>query len=52
MPHCGPSNLKLRLHLGLVIPQGDCTIRVGDQRRGWVEGEVLVLDDVRRRNWM
>tara|TARA_B110001452_G_scaffold204630_1_gene174590 strand:+ start:265 stop:1173 length:909 start_codon:yes stop_codon:yes gene_type:complete len=45
LPHCGPCNHKLRLHLGLVIPDGRCCIRVGDQERSWSEGKVLVMDD-------
>jgi aspartate beta-hydroxylase len=49
LPHCGPSNFRLRLHLGLVIPEHGpaqrCSIRVGDQERSWQEGRVLVLDD-------
>ena len=44
LPHCGPGNYRLRLHLGLVVPEG-CRIRVGDQVRTWTEGKVLVLDD-------
>ena len=44
LPHCGPSNYRLRLQLGLCIPHG-CSIRVGDQTRTWVEGKCLVLDD-------
>lgn len=44
LPHCGPSNHRLRLHLGLVIPQ-PCSIRVGEETRTWEEGKVLVLDD-------
>jgi hypothetical protein len=28
--HCGPSNFKLRLHLGVVVPAG-CAIRVGSE---------------------
>ena len=42
--HCGPSNLRLRVHLGLLVPEG-CKIRVGDQVRLWREGECLVFDD-------
>lgn len=44
LPHCGPGNYRLRLHLGLVVPP-KCRIRVGDQIRTWSEGKVLVLDD-------
>jgi len=43
--HCGPTNLRLRCHLGLQIPQGDCAIRVGDETRGWREGGCIVFDD-------
>jgi len=42
--HCGPSNARLRIHLGLDIPPG-CRIRVGSEVREWKEGECLVFDD-------
>jgi len=42
--HCGPSNLRLRVHLGLVVPPGT-RLRVGHEEREWVEGECLVFDD-------
>ena len=42
--HCGPSNLRLRVHLGLLVPEGT-RIRVGDEVRAWREGECLVFDD-------
>ena len=45
-PHCGPTNARLRAHLGLRVPPGDCAIRCGDTPpRRWVEGEVLLFDD-------
>lgn len=28
-PHCGPTNARLRAHLGLIVPEGDCAMRVG-----------------------
>jgi aspartate beta-hydroxylase len=43
--HRGPTNLRLRCHLGISVPAGDCAIRVGDESRRWVEGECLVFDD-------
>jgi Aspartyl/Asparaginyl beta-hydroxylase/Domain of unknown function (DUF6817) len=43
--HRGPTNLRLRCHLGITVPAGDCAIRVGDETRRWVEGECLVFDD-------
>ena len=42
--HCGPYNLRLRCHLGLVIPD-DCGIRVGGETRSWKEGKCLIFDD-------
>ena len=42
--HCGPSNAFLRVHLGLVVPEG-CAMRVGRETRGWAEGKCLVFDD-------
>ncbi|KAL1528816.1 hypothetical protein AB1Y20_010139 [Prymnesium parvum] len=43
-PHCGPSNYRLRCHLGLVIPEG-VRIRVGTEIRKWEPGKCLVFDD-------
>jgi aspartyl/asparaginyl beta-hydroxylase (cupin superfamily) len=43
-PHCGPTNHRLRLHLGLVVPEGSQMIS-GGETHGWSEGKVLVLDD-------
>ena len=44
--HCGPTNGRLRAHLGLVVPEGDCCIRCGDAPpRRWAEGEILLFDD-------
>jgi aspartate beta-hydroxylase len=43
-PHCGPTNTRLRCHLGLVVPQG-CQIRVGSETRSWEEGKCLIFDD-------
>jgi hypothetical protein len=43
-PHRGPTNVRLRCHLGLDIPP-ECGIRVGGITRRWEEGKCLVLDD-------
>lgn len=45
VPHVGPTNLRLRSHLGIHVPEGDCRLRLGGETRGWVEGECLVFDD-------
>lgn len=43
--HRGPTNLRLRCHLGIKVPDGDCAIRVGAQKRTWEEGRCLIFDD-------
>jgi len=43
-PHCGPSNLRLRCHLGLCVPD-DCGMRVGTETRSWEEGKCVIFDD-------
>jgi aspartate beta-hydroxylase len=43
--HRGPTNLRVRCHLGLDVPEGDCAIRVGADTRRWTEGRCLVFDD-------
>lgn len=43
-PHCGPTNTRLRCHLGLIVPQG-CRMRVGEETRSWEEGKCLIFDD-------
>lgn len=43
--HRGPTNLRVRCHLGIQVPDGDSAIRVGDETRRWVQGGCLVFDD-------
>jgi aspartyl/asparaginyl beta-hydroxylase (cupin superfamily) len=42
--HCGPTNARIRLHLGLQVPSG-AFMRVGEERRTWKRGKCLVFDD-------
>ncbi|XP_062850101.1 aspartyl/asparaginyl beta-hydroxylase isoform X5 [Trichomycterus rosablanca] len=44
-PHTGPTNCRLRMHLGLVIPTKGCKIRCTNETREWKEGKVLIFDD-------
>jgi|KBSSwiStaDraftv2_1062776.scaffolds.fasta_scaffold387980_2 aspartate beta-hydroxylase len=44
VPHCGPHNLRIRGHLGLLIPTC-CEMRVGNETRSWTEGRMLIFDD-------
>jgi aspartyl/asparaginyl beta-hydroxylase (cupin superfamily) len=43
--HRGPTNMRLRCHLGIQVPDGDCVIKVGGQVRRWEESKCLVFDD-------
>ena len=49
VPHVGPTNLKLRAHLGLKIPKTEVKnnsyIRVADQILYWEEGKMIIFDD-------
>jgi aspartate beta-hydroxylase len=44
IPHCGATNTRLRVHMGVRVPQG-ASMRVGDQRFVWQEGRCVVFDD-------
>jgi aspartyl/asparaginyl beta-hydroxylase (cupin superfamily) len=44
-PHRGPTNLRVRCHLGIEVPVGDCAIEVDGIARRWEEGKCLVFDD-------
>ena len=43
-PHRGPTNVRLRCHLGLEVPDG-CGIRIGGVSGRWDEGRCIVFDD-------
>jgi Flp pilus assembly protein TadD len=42
--HCGPTNTRLRVHVGLSVPAG-ARMRVGNETRAWVERRAFVFDD-------
>lgn len=44
IPHFGQMNIRLTVHLGLIIPEG-CGLRAGDETRHWEEGRLLLFDD-------
>ena len=44
-PHTGPTNKRIRVHLGLDVPHGCCEITVGGEARAWANGELLIFDD-------
>jgi aspartyl/asparaginyl beta-hydroxylase (cupin superfamily) len=43
-PHAGPTNVRLRCHLGIKVSPF-AGIRVDGQERSWTEGKCLVLND-------
>jgi aspartyl/asparaginyl beta-hydroxylase (cupin superfamily) len=43
-PHTGVTNVRLVVHLPLIVPPG-CGFRVGNQTREWVPGKAWVFDD-------
>lgn len=46
-PHTGPTNCRLRMHLGLVIPTTGSGARLAcaGEMRIWTEGKVMIFDD-------
>ncbi|XP_037085102.1 aspartate beta-hydroxylase domain-containing protein 2-like [Pollicipes pollicipes] len=43
-PHRGPTNARVRCHLGLEVPDG-CHLMVDGQARRWEPGRCLLFDD-------
>jgi aspartate beta-hydroxylase len=43
--HRGPTNTRLRCHLGIRIPAGDTGIEVDGETRRWQQGRCLVFND-------
>lgn len=44
-PHKGYSPAILRNHLPVIVPEGDCGLKVGNQTHRWKKGELVVFDD-------
>ena len=44
IPHCGGTNARLRVHLGIRVP-GGARLRVGEETLVWEEGRSFVFDD-------
>lgn len=45
LPHKGYTRMVLRCHLPLIVPKGDCGIRIGNETSTWEEGKLMVFDD-------
>ena len=43
-PHCGPTNARLRVHMGLRNLE-NCELRVVDRWMRWQRGKCIVFDD-------
>jgi len=43
-PHYGPCNLRLRIHLGLDIPD-NCFMKITDIKHNWEDYKTIVFDD-------
>ena len=44
-PHNGFLNTRLICHLPIIVPENCGALRVGNEERPWVEGELLIFDD-------
>ena len=45
-PHYGPSNLRVRCHLPLVVPKDQSAfLKIAGEAKIWAEGEPIVFDD-------
>jgi aspartyl/asparaginyl beta-hydroxylase (cupin superfamily) len=45
LPHRGLYAGVIRCHIPLIVPQGDCGLRVGDKYFEWRMGEPIIFDD-------
>ncbi len=43
-PHYSESNVRYTVHLGVQIPNGDCFLRVAEEKRKWNVGKTLAFD--------
>jgi len=43
--HAGPTNLRLRCHLGLSIPTGECGLRLAGINYTWAQDKCIIFDD-------
>jgi Aspartyl/Asparaginyl beta-hydroxylase len=43
--HTSPLNVRMRYHLGIEVPEGDCYLRIHDQKVAWEQGRCIKIDD-------
>ena len=44
-PHYGPCNLRVRCHFPLIVPSGDCGMKIGGTDVKWEVNEPIYFDD-------
>jgi aspartyl/asparaginyl beta-hydroxylase (cupin superfamily) len=44
-PHRGYTDAVLRCHLGLIVPDGDCALKVEETVYRWQEGKAFIFND-------
>ena len=44
-PHCSPMNLRVRVHVPLIVPAGDVGLGLAGSELRWEPGKALVFDD-------
>jgi beta-hydroxylase len=44
-PHLGHDPKNFRVHLGLIVPEGDCGMSVNGEARRWEAGRATIFDD-------
>ncbi len=44
-PHIGYTNKVLRCHMGIIVPKGDCALKVAERIIKWKEGSAFIFDD-------
>jgi aspartyl/asparaginyl beta-hydroxylase (cupin superfamily) len=44
-PHEGYTSEVIRFHYPLIVPIGDCGIKIGEKIFNWTEGTALIFDD-------
>mmetsp|Transcript_42201 Transcript_42201/g.88251 ORF Transcript_42201/g.88251 Transcript_42201/m.88251 type:complete len:372 (-) Transcript_42201:460-1575(-) len=43
-PHSDMCNFVLTYHLGIIVPEGQCDLTVGDEKREWANGRAMLFD--------
>ena len=44
-PHSSTLNIRMRYHLGIEVPEGDCHLRIHDEEITWQQDKCIKIDD-------